>query len=384
VCIDPSNFQNDQEFTCALRSKLKISPNQIVVGLVLRGHYELIPLFFFRRLLKYREGKGHYIYDVQVRNGNELYRNFTTQQQVLELQYEDFFSTHPVLRKSIAKQICLGLQSNGYFQIALSSVQAEIFRKVFVAAERAFLLPANIKSKLRVALPEHHKFAGFADQGARQFYQYRQWGSMDFPWKCEDEGFKTLILSCFKFLGELGRSVLSLIEAALNVLENNLLDLCDTDGGESSRIGAGADVLRLYRYLRPKNEPPPGIFRAATSVHCDMGLLTLCPLSTLPGLMILDPKTIVWKSVEEGATPSSLLIFAGETLCQISKGFLPAALHYVDEKECGLPRFSLPFFLRARPNAKLPNDTRSVADLMDESRQTSPWRNEKAQKGNDY
>ena len=96
-----------------------------------------------------------------------------------------------------------------------------------------------------------------------------------------------------------------------------------------------------------------------------MGLLTVAPQSNLPGLMLLPPSGIGMIDVEreEGQdksshkynvdpfVPSEVIIFAGETLGYLTRGKLRAPVHYVDERYMGQARISMPFFLRARPDA---------------------------------
>ena len=148
----------------------------------------------------------------------------------------------------------------------------------------------------------------------------------------------------------------------------------------------GAEVMRVYRYLRRPGGPAPGIAHAATGLHVDMGLLTLSPAATLPGLALLHPSGGRWVDAEAGARAGHYFAFAGECLprlvalskrptapagaagpasvspCEhcllaatapVPPPQLRAPLHFVDERYCGTPRFSFPFFLRARPDARL-------------------------------
>lgn len=137
----------------------------------------------------------------------------------------------------------------------------------------------------------------------------------------------------------------------------------------------GTNVFRVYQYLRDAGlkkgskkgsySDSPGFMHAATTVHSDMGLLTVSPHSNLPGLTVLKHSDASrWVNVEmkPGSTcvdgsdldKNYIFVFAGETMAQLTKGFLLAPLHFVDERTPTKPRFSMPFFLRARQKALLP------------------------------
>ncbi|MEW5307719.1 MAG: hypothetical protein WDW36_010096 [Sanguina aurantia] len=194
------------------------------------------------------------------------------------------------------------------------------------------------------------------------------------------------------------------------------------------RPALGSDVFRAYRYLRPPGTAPPMLRNPATGLHADMGLLTVSPLASLPGLALLHPSGSYFMDVEtacadpppvsmgparplqpaagpcrdtarpgqgghgpaaglacppptahpassplpdeitmgqgggrrgEGGAqamrpaPLILIVFAGEALGLATRGAVRAPVHYVDERFMGVPRVSLPFFLRPRPDVDI-------------------------------
>jgi isopenicillin N synthase-like dioxygenase len=156
----------------------------------------------------------------------------------------------------------------------------------------------------------------------------------------------------------------------------------------------GTNVFRVYQYLREigsREAQLPGFLGAATTVHSDMGLLTVSPHSNLPGLTVLKHSDATrWVNVEmkpgsrcvDGSDleKNYVFVFAGETMAQLTKGYLLAPLHFVDERTPTHPRFSMPFFLRARQNAVLPAvegsfDEMTVEDFMTKTlhRQKQVW-----------
>ena len=157
----------------------------------------------------------------------------------------------------------------------------------------------------------------------------------------------------------LSRLALHLVCRGLDIspeLSQQLAHLVRED--EEIECDVGPDVLRLYRIWRSSQSKLPGVMGAATSIHSDMGLLTLAPVSNFPWLRILEPRCRFWISAEasgEVIPTLDILVFPGETLAYITRGQLKAPLHYVEEEMVGSDaRFSMPFFLRGWPDAALP------------------------------
>jgi len=127
--------------------------------------------------------------------------------------------------------------------------------------------------------------------------------------------------------------------------------------------------MRTYRYLRPPGAAAPGMRLASTSCHTDVGLLTLAPAASEPGLALLSPDGERWVDVEgeeaDGACAAPFIAFLGEAgarfLAQGPPPLLRAPVHFVDER--GAARYSAPFFLRA-PAAALVAPRTSNADFL--------------------
>ncbi|CAK4080089.1 unnamed protein product [Aphanomyces euteiches] len=153
----------------------------------------------------------------------------------------------------------------------------------------------------------------------------------------------------------------------------------------------GASVLRIYNYRNKKGEnldPKRLDINASCGSHADLGLVTVSPCATVPGLQMWNLDRMAWTDVECDATELHFSVFAGETLGVITNGLIRAPLHRVpatvveDETK---RRMSMPFFLRARPHACLnPNRPAGVAaltvrDFMEDMVfKTRPWRRESA------
>lgn len=67
----------------------------------------------------------------------------------------------------------------------------------------------------------------------------------------------------------------------------------------------GSDVFRAYHYFRPPGTLPPMLRNPATGLHCDMGLLAVAPLASLPGLAVLHPSGSYFMDVETACADPS-------------------------------------------------------------------------------
>ena len=125
-------------------------------------------------------------------------------------------------------------------------------------------------------------------------------------------------------------------------------------------------------------------------VHADLGLVTVAPRATVPGLMVWNLGAQAWQEAEAHAEVGDVTVFAGETLGAISHGMIRAPLHKVPQiiaptGKGGRPdasasrRMSMPFFLRGRPGAVMPRvhgleAGATVKDFMQWMYERRAWR----------
>ena len=132
-------------------------------------------------------------------------------------------------------------------------------------------------------------------------------------------------------------------------------------------------LLSLFSYLatpRPSHsstnsdEPSKAI---AVPPHIDLGLLTLAPAASVPGLEVERRRCDVatstggiggdgdeWEPIESLLQEDELLLFGGAALAHASSGALPALRHRVGLPASGRERVSMPFFLRPSLSVPLP------------------------------
>lgn len=272
---------------------------------------------------------------------------------------------------------------------------------------------AELRCKVRPAKKLCNQYAGVGKDGGREWLQLRRFlnGGATFEPSGGDEvsvapaNAPQAFHAAFAELRTAAAACVRSLAEALGLDAASWLSLTDLSGeGEcaaalSHRGGraCGPTVLRLYRYL-------PAGHGCGCSAHADMGMITL---SAAPrffpafdpagsdgagidggggnglragaeervggGLQLFDPDGLSWYDAEQGLRHGELTLFCGEQLALLSGGALSAPVHRVlpPPGELGT-RCSLPFFVRAHPEAILvPRCPPAQQDVDSARRQSS-------------
>jgi hypothetical protein len=246
------------------------------------------------------------------------------------------------------------------------------------------------------------RFVGFASDRNREYVQLRRpiaasgtvWPPAHFV-DDKEEPFAHEMLALLNLLDNLGRDCMCAVCDVLNMdpdwVLNELLE--DTTPPPSSpdevttvdkAYQYGPSVLRVYNYRNKGANAHPD--DSSCAVHADLGLLTVSPVATVPGLQMWNLDRMMWTDVEADAAPTHFSVFAGETLGFLTHGVIKAPLHRVPpisvESEAQR-RMSMPYFLRTRPETVLNPKADSAAqittrDFMEDIvARKRPWRREK-------
>ena len=208
---------------------------------------------------------------------------------------------------------------------------------------------------------EDKAYAGMGDDSGREWLQCRRrYDEGDVAGcGCLPDGTPPEFAAAFDGLRSLAAACLHALALSVGADPVEWLSLCDLDDEQGRRpppqtsyIAAacragGPSVFRLYRYL-------PAGSGSGCHAHSDLGLLTLSPAPTVPGLLVYDSEALEWYEAEEGLRQGEITLFCGEQLSFLSAGALPAPLHRVPAPPSdGVTRYSMPFFARAHPEATL-------------------------------
>ncbi|KAL3674498.1 hypothetical protein V7S43_000446 [Phytophthora oleae] len=247
---------------------------------------------------------------------------------------------------------------------------------------------------------------GFSADRNREYMQLRlpiaasgtTWPPKQFQDSEENKEFAGEMLTLLELLDDISRDCMRAVCEVLNIDESWLFEELLDDRARSSEsfrgprdtsYQYGSSVLRIYNYYNKAAnvKAPAEVDRNDHScgVHADLGLVTVSPLATVPGLQMWNLERMTWSDVEENASAIHFSVFAGETLGLLTHGVISAPLHRVPpicvEAEAER-RMSMPYFLRAKPgaclNPKAPaTDQITCRDFMEDIVfKKRPWRRE--------
>lgn len=130
----------------------------------------------------------------------------------------------------------------------------------------------------------------------------------------------------------------------------------------SSMIKGSVNLMRIAHYPPVKGDETKGAMRAAP--HIDINFLTILLASSEPGLQVQDNDGN-WHDVPIDKDIISINI--GALLQEATKGYYPATMHRVvtSSKQEELSRYSIPFFLQARLDARLSERYTAEEHLME-------------------
>lgn len=252
------------------------------------------------------------------------------------------------------------------------------------------------------------RYVGFSGDRNREYLQLRQpiassgtvWPPAYFATD-ESKTFASEMLTLLGLLDDIGRDCMRAICDVVGLDPHWVIDelLDDRTAPPATEEAAadlpkdksyqyGASVLRIYNYRNKKaagedSKTPLDPNDELCGVHADLGLVTVSPVATVPGLQMWNLERMLWTDVEEDATELHFSVFAGETLGFLTNGLIKAPLHRVpamcvDGEDNR--RMSMPYFLRVRPEKCLnptaePSAQITCRDFMEDIVfKKRPWR----------
>ena len=281
----------------------------------------------------------------------------------MDTSVEDLMTTAP--GSPIAAAFCAQLRRDSYVRL---SMPAELVKEAQQHCKRFFALPTHAKIEQAGELSNlEGRHVGFAvEPGLRERVEVRQTVAGD----VQPPAFASL-QPLLAALGGYACGLLRLIAVDLG----HAADFFDATQAMRSKGTSAAQLqhspMRICHYerrLEERAEDEACVTPCAP--HYDVGLLTLNPAGSAPGLEVLRAADQQWAALEEDQPQNASRVYLTVMVGKKLFGY-PPALHRVVAPAPGTSRLSLPFLLRGSDEAFLPASLNkaSLALLRAESRQ---------------
>ncbi len=270
-----------------------------------------------------------------------------------KLDLNDFRSNDPLDREEFIKKLGKAYEEIGFVAIKNHLLDEDLQENLYKASKEFFYSKDTLKQKY-----EDEKWAGqrgYIGKGKetakgmdkpdlKEFYQLGNptYGENVFP--VEQPAFEKHTLEAFKILHTTGMQMLQAIALFLDLDKDHFEPIC----------GDGNSIMRLLHYfpIEDVSQIEDGAVRAGA--HGDINFITLLMGASSEGLEVLrkDGKWIPVTKVED-----CIIVNIGDMLEHYTNGRLKSTIHRVvnpeDKEKLKTSRFSIPFFLHAKPSVKL-------------------------------
>jgi isopenicillin N synthase-like dioxygenase len=239
------------------------------------------------------------------------------------------------------------LARTGFVIIEDHGIDLSRLHEAYAAIEAFFALPEAQKAAHIVGEDGQRGYTAFGREHAKdnpypdlkEFWHVGRDAIRPNVWPDEPAAFRPMVEWLYEALDRVGLTLLRALTKPLDL---------PTDYFEVMAAG-GNSVLRLLHYPPIPEGADPNSVRAAA--HEDINLITLLVSASAAGLELKDREGR-WQSIE--AAPDTIIVDAGDMLARITNDHIPATTHRVVNPDGpNLSRYSMPFFLHPRPQARL-------------------------------
>jgi isopenicillin N synthase-like dioxygenase len=260
-------------------------------------------------------------------------------------------------RSAFAAELRAAMEDTGFVCIEGHGIEAGLIARTYAHFERFFALPEQAKLACGGTEGGARGFTPFAVEHAKGcaipdlkefFHVGREFGEehprrAQYPpnqWPLEPAGLRSSALALYRELDACAAHLLEALACAYDLPEPTF----------AAMLGEGNSILRALHYPPLDPLPAAGALRAAP--HEDINLITLLCEASNSGLEILSPAG-QWLAVECGR--GQIVADAGDMLCRLTGGVIPATTHRVANPHAGpgRERYSLPFFAHPAPECDL-------------------------------
>jgi isopenicillin N synthase-like dioxygenase len=270
-----------------------------------------------------------------------------TTQTIPVLDLQDFQSGD---RSPFVTQFGQALEQLGFCAIVNHSIEPDLIQAAYQVSTDFFALSDAVK--LRYQIPALHGQRGFTQFGREHAKDHPAPDLKEF-WHLGREaagGLENLMpIEVPQFHPVLMQLYRQLEACALELLRACALYLGEPEFRLAEMAMNGDTILRVIHYPPIPADAHPASLRSAP--HEDINLITLLCEATTPGLEILQ-RDGTWLPIP--ALPGQIIVDSGDMLQWLTNGILKSTTHRVvnpvNDRD---RRFSMPFFVHARPESDL-------------------------------
>jgi len=269
-------------------------------------------------------------------------------------------------RERIARDIHDACRSIGFFYVRNHGVDDALIRDAFAAADAFFALPEE--SKLALHMRKSPTQAGYEPMSAQAldsqdpdapaappdlkeaFYcgleapddhpfaaaRFRGYGHNQ--WPHELPRFRETMVAYYAAMSDLGHRLLALMARSLNLPEAWFRAAFDPP----------AATLRLIKY--PPHPEDARFNQLGAGAHTDWGGLTLLAQDSSGGLEV---RNLAGEWIAAPPVAGAFVVNLGDLMARWTNDVYASNLHRVKNSRSGAARYSIPFFMSPRPDARV-------------------------------
>lgn len=270
-----------------------------------------------------------------------------------QLDLNDFRSNDPLEREEFIKALGNAYETIGFVAIKNHKLDEKLQEKLYTSSKEFFYSEDSLKQQYEK--PELDGQRGYIGKGKetakgmdkpdlKEFFQLGNptYGENIFP--SELPNFEEATLEAFNILHTTGMQILQAIALHLGLGKDHFVPLC----------GDGNSIMRLLHYfpIDDVSKIEDGAVRAGA--HGDINFITLLMGASAEGLEVQrkDGEWIPVTKVED-----CIIVNIGDMMEHYTNGKLKSTIHRVvnpvDKEKLKESRFSIPFFLHAKPEISL-------------------------------
>lgn len=282
------------------------------------------------------------------------------------IDLSDIASPDEGARKRIAREIHVACRTIGFFYVTGHGVPSDIIARAFDVTVDFFDLPINAKNAIDMrnspaqsgyepiaaqTLDSQDSSAEAAPPDLKESFYCGLELTLDDPlslkklrgyghnqWPAQMPEMKETLVDYYAQMTDLGHRILSLIALSLEL----------EDSWFEPFFNPPAATLRLIKY--PPQPPHAAFNQIGAGAHTDWGSVTILAQDNSGGLEV---RNLAGDWIDAPPVKDAFVINLGDLMARWTNGVYSSNMHRVKNSRSGADRYSIPFFMSPRPDARI-------------------------------